>query len=195
MLDGADKRTLRRAAIARRKLTTDADRVAAGMRLAAAAEPLIAGLERGATVAAYVSMGSEVEMTPLLHALLDAGMRVLVPMLGRGLDVGWGVLDELDDLADAGERRPQEPSGETLEADALHEAALVILPALSVDRSGTRLGRGGGWYDRALGYRGAGARTVAVCWPWEVVKTVLPHEPHDVPVDAVLTPDGMTPLR
>ncbi|MBW3092380.1 5-formyltetrahydrofolate cyclo-ligase [Bifidobacterium sp. 82T10] len=196
-----DKKTLRHEAIARRKQVPPADRAAAGERLAVEAGPLLDGLRPGQTVAAYVSMGSEIPMTPLLRLLLDAGCRVLVPRLGRGLDVGWGELSELDDLhdvaADAGRptsRRPQEPDGETLGMDALAEASLVILPALMVDAVGTRLGRGGGWYDRALEHRAADVTVAAVCWPWEAVDGPLPRESHDVPVTAVLTPDGLRRL-
>ncbi|WP_033493867.1 5-formyltetrahydrofolate cyclo-ligase [Bifidobacterium biavatii] len=187
-----DKKSLRHEAIARRKQVPAADRAAAGERLAAVAEPLLAVLRPGQTVAAYVSMGSEIPMDALLRRLLDVGCRVLVPRLGRGLDVGWGELPSMDDLHDAGgARRPQEPDGETLGMDALAEASLVILPALMADFVGTRLGRGGGWYDRALEHRAPNVTVAAVCWPWEVVNGPLPREPHDVPVTAVLTPEEL----
>ncbi|NEG71738.1 5-formyltetrahydrofolate cyclo-ligase [Bifidobacterium ramosum] len=236
-----DKRTLRRATIARRKQVPADERARAGEQLAQAAAAITNGLTPGATVAAYVSMGSEIPTAPLLRWLLDAGYRVIVPKLGRGLDVGWGALTSLDELhavtldgnaaassgpahvdstAHVGDpahvgstaavpadrtsapyrsslqrpssRRPQEPTdAATLGMDALRDAALIILPALLVDRTGTRLGRGGGWYDRALEHRRPDARTVAVCWPWEISDAPLPREPHDVPVDAILTPDGM----
>ncbi|NEG55013.1 5-formyltetrahydrofolate cyclo-ligase [Bifidobacterium platyrrhinorum] len=151
------------------------------------------------TVAAYVSMGSEIELRPLLGALLESGRRVLVPMLGAGLDVGWGELHDMDELramdAGAGHHRPDEPEVGALDAHALGEASLILVPALAVDASGTRLGRGGGWYDRALEHRAPGAAVIAVCWPWEVRgrgEEPLPREAHDLPVDGVLTPDGLT---
>ncbi|WP_417852165.1 5-formyltetrahydrofolate cyclo-ligase [Bifidobacterium moraviense] len=193
----ADVRTakgeLRRGALARRRLTTPDERRGAGEALAAAARR--AGLTGASpVVAAYVSMGTEIDMTPLLRAFLDAGRRVLVPRLGRGLDVGWSVLETLDDLTSAGERRPDEPMrAATLGPEALRDAGLVLVPALGVDARGTRLGRGGGWYDRALAFRAPSALVAAVCWPWETLGAgggTLPCEAHDLPVDAVLTPDG-----
>ena len=81
-----------------------------------------------------------------------------------------------------------------LPPDALGEASLILVPALAVDRSGHRLGRGAGWYDRALEWRSPEATAVAVCWPWEVTDAPLPRGPHDVPVDAALTPDGFVPF-
>ncbi|MCH9276206.1 5-formyltetrahydrofolate cyclo-ligase [Bifidobacterium amazonense] len=196
-----DKKSLRHTTIARRKQVPADERTLAGDRLAVAAEPLLAGLRPGTTVAAYVSMGSEIPMTPLLRRLLATGCRVLVPRLGRGLDVGWGELPSLDelhdmtgDVANGRSSRPQEPDGETLGMDALAEASLVILPALLADATGTRLGRGGGWYDRALEHRAPDATVAAVCWQWEVVDRPLPREAHDVPVNAILTPEGLRRL-
>ena len=72
---------------------------------------------------------------------------------------------------------------------------MIIVPAFAVDPSGIRLGRGGGWYDRALEYKAAKAQVVAICWPWETTSTPIPHELHDVPVDAALTPDGYMAIR
>ena len=145
-------------------------------------------------VAAYVSMGTEIDLRPLLEALLASGSRVIVPRLGAGLDIGWSELRSIDALASPGSGRPMEPMGErTLGPEALNEADLIILPALAVNvDDGTRLGRGGGWYDRALAHASPAAPVIAVCWPWETTHDPLPREAHDVPVDAALTPDGIT---
>ncbi|WP_240541453.1 5-formyltetrahydrofolate cyclo-ligase [Bifidobacterium santillanense] len=193
------KRTLRHEAISRRKQVDPAERARAGARLAG----LMDGLplpDARATVAAYVSMGSEIETRPLLDALLAAGYRVLVPRLGAGLDVGWGELDatgllrDMDDPGSPTHHRPDEPEGETLPPESLAQAALILVPALAVDRSGTRLGRGGGWYDRALAHRSPACPVLAVCWDWEVLgadEDPLPRETHDLPVDGALTPGGI----
>ncbi len=54
------------------------------------------------------------------------------------------------------------------------------------------MGRGAGWYDRALA-TAAGSLTLGVCFEDEVVGAgLLPVEPHDLPVDGVLTPRGVT---
>lgn len=151
------------------------------------------------TVAAYVSMGSEIAMGPLLESLLHAGLRVLVPRLGSGLDVGWSELTNMTSLHDVAadgihrSRRPQEPDTTVLPPEALREAVIIIVPALAVDAAGIRLGRGGGWYDRALSWRAPRARVIAVCWPWETAYDVLPAQAHDVPVDGVITPEGYVP--
>jgi 5-formyltetrahydrofolate cyclo-ligase len=64
-----------------------------------------------------------------------------------------------------------------------------VVPALAVDHRGARLGRGGGYYDRALSHARPDATLVAVLFDDELVDH-LPAEPHDRPVDAVVTPSA-----
>jgi 5-formyltetrahydrofolate cyclo-ligase len=66
---------------------------------------------------------------------------------------------------------------------------MVLVPALAVDRAGNRLGRGAGYYDRAL--TKTRAQVVAVIYDDELVDAV-PHEPHDRLVDAALRPSGVS---
>lgn len=146
-------------------------------------------------VAAFSSIRGEVPTDDLLKTLLDCGYQVLIPKLGTGLEVGWGLMSGPTDLGrmeTIGGWRPDEPEGVSLPAESLAGARLILVPALSIDTMGTRLGRGGGWYDRALMNRTTGALVVGICWEEELVTNPLPHQPHDLPVDAVLTPTGFT---
>ncbi|MDR2348614.1 MAG: 5-formyltetrahydrofolate cyclo-ligase, partial [Bifidobacteriaceae bacterium] len=69
---------------------------------------------------------------------------------------------------------------------------LVLVPALAVDRSGVRLGQGGGWYDRALPFAQAGALILGVCFDSEVLpRATLPRQAHDRPVHGALTSAGL----
>ena len=122
-------------------------------------------------------------MMPLLEAMFDTDCRVLVPRLGAGMEVGWSELNGLDDLRDQrnadgsiNTHRPQEPENAAEGPEVLTSAELIIVPAFAVDEHGFRLGRGGGWYDRALEHRSSTARVVAVCWPWEPTDETVPHE-------------------
>ena len=86
-------------------------------------------------------------------------------------------------------RPPAQPSGEVLGAESLKEADLIVIPALAASADGTRLGQGGGWYDRALTHRSPGTPVVAVIFDDEVLEAeIIPAEPHDVPVDGIVTP-------
>jgi 5-formyltetrahydrofolate cyclo-ligase len=64
---------------------------------------------------------------------------------------------------------------------------VVVLPGLAFTRTGSRLGQGGGWYDRFLAGAVERPVTVGVCFDEQIVDH-LPVEPHDVPVASVVTP-------
>ena len=68
--------------------------------------------------------------------------------------------------------------------------ALAIIPALAVDAKGIRLGKGKGFYDRALLKFEPTPPIVAVVFDSEILNQV-PAEAHDQPVDAAVTPTGI----
>jgi 5-formyltetrahydrofolate cyclo-ligase len=70
---------------------------------------------------------------------------------------------------------------------AITSADLIIVPALGADRSGVRLGRGGGSYDRALARVGPSILTIALLYDGELLDQV-PSGPHDIAVRATAQP-------
>src|SRR3954470_13277353 len=107
-------------------------------------------VRRAATVAAYVAVGSEPGTAPLLQALVAAGKRVVLPVVLPARELDWAAYAGDQDLAPA-RFGLLEPVGSRLGPDALATADVVLLPGLAVSMRGERLGRGGGYYDRALG--------------------------------------------
>ncbi len=143
-------------------------------------------------VSVYASRATEPGTGPLLEALAGRGVRVMLPVLGSGLQRDWAEYGGPDDLRQRAPGRPPEPGGPTLGPAALAEADVVIAPALAVDTTGARLGQGGGWYDRALEHIRPGVPVVALVFPEELYDAQtrpLPREPHDRLVDAVATPE------
>jgi 5-formyltetrahydrofolate cyclo-ligase len=146
----------------------------------------------GETVCAYVPVGSEPGSAELIDSLLRRGVRVLLPVArhdvaGVPVPLLWGEYRP-GGLVQArfGLREPIEP---WLPANAIAAAMVVLVPALAVDRSGVRLGRGAGFYDRSLPLVAPAARLVAVVRDDELVEQ-LPTEPHDVRMTHALTPNG-----
>ena len=140
-----------------------------------------------ANVATFVSVGAEPCTRLLLERLHETGVKVLLPVLGPHLARCWGLFQGSEDLAERAPRRPPEPSGPTLPAEAVRHVDALLIPALAVDCDGRRLGQGGGWYDRMLPLRASGTHTFAIIHPEELVTGPLPVEEHDEPVDAVIT--------
>jgi 5-formyltetrahydrofolate cyclo-ligase len=88
----------------------------------------------------------------------------------------------------------REPPPPHLPAETIGTASTVVVPALAVDRAGSRLGRGAGFYDRSLAMADPAARLIAMVRDDEVLDR-LPAEPHDVPMTHALTPgDGLAHL-
>ena len=160
----------------------------------AIADHLLASPEvrRAATVAAYVSVGTEPGTGPLLEALASLGRRVILPVVLPDLDLDWAVYDGPGSLERA-RRGLLEPIGRRLGVDAVATADVVLTPGLAVDRTGTRLGQGGGCYDRALGRVPVGTFTCTLLYDGEVLDEV-PAAPHDRRVTAAVTPAGLIPL-
>jgi 5-formyltetrahydrofolate cyclo-ligase len=183
-----DKRRLREQLLARRQARSADDRAAAGLRLAAVAAERWGDV---GCVAAYAAIGTEPPTRQLLDALHAGGTRVLLPIVtGDALD--WAAYDGWDALrhSDRGLLEPDLAAGEP---GALHAAEVVLVPALAVDLLGHRLGRGAGYYDRALAHRVDPAQLVAVVFDDEVLD-VVPTEPHDIDVGWALTPTNLLRL-
>ncbi|AWL87897.1 5-formyltetrahydrofolate cyclo-ligase [Streptomyces sp. TSRI0445] len=186
----SEKGSLRRELLAARALLTKEDALRAAAVLADAALH-IPELADARTVAAYVSVGREPGTRALLEALRGRGVRVLLPVLLADNDLDWAVYEGPAHLLPAG-RGLLEPDGPRQGPDAVLAADAVLLPGLAVDGAGMRLGRGGGSYDRVLARltaAGAHPSLVVLLYENEVVARV-PSEPHDHPVDAVVTPAG-----
>ncbi|MCZ2830188.1 5-formyltetrahydrofolate cyclo-ligase [Modestobacter sp. VKM Ac-2986] len=177
------KATLRTSVQARRAVRPAGQRAAAADALAAAlvAAPAV---QAAAVLAGYVPLAEEPGAGRLPAALPG---RVLLPVVpGQGRELSWAVA--------GGELVPgrfglQEPTGPRLPAGALAEADVVVVPALAVAADGARLGRGGGYYDRALRHARPDAVLVALVFDEELVAE-LPVGEHDRRVDAVVTPSG-----
>lgn len=143
----------------------------------------------GDTVAAYVATRREPGGSAMLDALVDRGVRVLLPIVPEGQPqrLQWGVYRGERSLEE-GRWNLLEPQGIRLDPDTLVEAKLILVPAVAVDRRGVRLGRGAGYYDRTLA--GMPGQVVAVVHDSEVIDHDLPEDPTDVRVQWILTPSG-----
>jgi 5-formyltetrahydrofolate cyclo-ligase len=146
------------------------------------------------TIALYLSVGSEPPTDALAYALWKRGSYVLLPVLLADNDLDWASYEGPDSLA-AGPHGLLEPAEPPRGPAAIASADMVIVPALAVDRSGNRLGRGGGSYDRALARVGPAVPTIALVYDPELLDEV-PAGPHDQRVRAVAQPSrGITTVR
>lgn len=142
--------------------------------------------DRARVVGCYVSIGSEVETDLLIRALLAKGVLVAVPVT-QGDELRFVRLDHPWALAPGAHNvpEPRQPwtrvDGERLE--------VVFVPGLMFGRDGSRLGNGGGHFDRFLAYHPTPLR-VALAFREQLVDSVPNLEPHDQGMDVLVSDDG-----
>lgn len=137
------------------------------------------------TICVYVGMAHEIDTKPLIKRMLAEGKRVGVPLcVGKGVmemrEIGG--LDELQ----AGTWGILEPAPDAplLQPD---EIDLGLIPCVSGNEEGQRLGYGGGFYDAYL----AKALFLRVLLCRKAMMTApIPLEPHDAMMDVVVSEDG-----
>ncbi len=177
----------RKAVLAERRAVPAAVHAAEARQLCAHLAEAVRG---AAVVCAYLPVGSEPGSPSLPDRLRELCDRVLLPVAltgptGESLPLHWGPY--VPGALIPGRWSLQEPPEPRLPPDAIAGAQVVLVPALAVDRTGVRLGRGGGFYDRSLALCEPGTRLIAVVRDDEVVDE-LPSEPHDIRMTHALTP-------
>ena len=149
------------------------------------ADVLLPELTRARVIAGYSPMGSEIDPSMLLWHAGNAMITTAFPafdLADSPMTFRSGQCAE--DCPVGGVQPPAQAK--------LVDPDLILVPLLAVDRTGTRLGQGGGHYDRALpALRAKGARVIGIGWSMQLLDTLLVADPWDVPLDAFASPDGL----
>lgn len=144
-------------------------------------------LAEGEVVAAYWPIRDEMDCQPILVRLMDSGQPVCLPVV-----IGDGAPLELRLWEDGA---PLYPAGfGTLAPEDLAPKAepdVILIPLLGFDDRGTRLGYGGGYYDRTLAQLAKRPRLVGLAFAAQQVDHI-PRDAHDIPLDVVVTENGVT---
>lgn len=155
-----------------------------------------AGSGRLPTVAGFWPLAGEPDLTTALRALDARGIQIALPvMTGPGLPLEFHRWRQ-DDALQAGPFGVMQPArGQPLHPD------LILAPLLGYTRKADRIGYGAGFYDRTLAaMQNAGHLPLAIGIGWRegLIDTVADaYEPqgHDMPLAAILTPDGWWPAE
>ncbi|WP_422390315.1 5-formyltetrahydrofolate cyclo-ligase [Arthrobacter sp. N1] len=147
-------------------------------------------------VTAYLAADPEPDTAPLLAELRARGIDVVLPVCDPGYRLSW-VLWSPDIAVERSVRAPVlEPVGPRRAFGDLAGVGLILVPALGVDRSGHRVGQGGGHYDRFLAEVPSAVPRWGVVYRSEVLADgVIPVEPHDQRLDGIFTADGPLYVR
>lgn len=132
----------------------------------------------------YMSFKDEADTASIIDESLRLGKQVALPRVSGKRKMEFFFISGQKDLV-TGFMGIKEPAGYCLEASAPSEDALVLLPGLAFDRSGARLGYGGGFYDTYLA-KHAGCKKAALAYSAQIAPEI-PTEPVDVKTDMIIT--------
>jgi len=141
------------------------------------------------SVALYSPVQNEVETEAILDDALGAGKQVFFPKLHRRDGAEFVQVISKCDLV-AGRFGIGEPAGTKLLSLEDCASLSVFIPGVLFDRRGHRLGRGGGWYDRALAQLGNRGFFIGLAYEIQIVDS-LPAASWDQRVHYVITENGI----
>jgi 5-formyltetrahydrofolate cyclo-ligase len=189
---GTARSKLRAALGARRRAVSAAERAAAAQLVARHADSALR-LAAHWRIALYAALPCELDTAPLLELAESRGCRIYLPRIDRRRSSRQMRFVEMRGALRRNRLGIDEPEAtDTIGARWLD---LAFLPLVGFDARGVRLGTGGGFYDRAFAFR-------RLRHAWHVPRLVglgyafqqLGHidaAPHDVPMDAVVTEEGI----
>lgn len=130
---------------------------------------------------AYLTMGSEINITPMLQKLIDEGKTIVTPKTLPKRKLQNLVLNSISEIE-------QGIFGTTHPANSYEYSGdydLIIVPGMAFDKNKYRVGYGGGYYDNFL-VNYPNAYKVGIFYPFQEVENV-PREAHDTQLDTILT--------
>ena len=146
-------------------------------------EKLVQALDRlpsAHIVAAYMALPGEVDLSELFGQVDKAWVFPRV----RGENLSFHRVKNIDQEMQFGAFGIMEPK-DGLDEVCVNEVDIFLCPGIVFDRSGGRMGRGKGFYDRMLEKARPSALKIGVCFPFQIVDEIV-MESHDVRMDQVI---------
>ncbi len=171
------------------RLALDADtRLRHSEQIAAALDEAI-GEPAGLTISAYWPFRGEPDLRPWLETAASRGGRTALPIVvAKRAPLAFRLWRQGDRLDRGVWNIPFPADGPEIIPD------VVIAPLVGFDPAGYRLGYGGGFFDRTLASLPRRPRIFGVGYTQAAIPTIHP-QPHDIPMDAIITEKGLMPRR
>jgi 5-formyltetrahydrofolate cyclo-ligase len=137
-------------------------------------------------IAGFVDFRNEVYMRPILQAVLNANIALMLPRISPdGSQMTFYQVNDLTHFTTS-PLGIREPDPERCALADPNQLSLVLTPGVAFTKDGYRLGYGGGYYDRFFETISADVQRIGLAFELQIVPKV-PHEAHDVRVHCVVT--------
>lgn len=142
-------------------------------------------------VMVYMHTPEEVYTDELIHRLLTAGKRIILPYC-RTASRDLGIAEVTDIGAQTAEGRfgIREPVADIRDNFLKSDIQLVICPGVAFDKQGGRIGRGKGYYDNFLREISGRVPSIGIAYSCQLSEETFPFDYHDVPVSQIITENG-----
>jgi 5-formyltetrahydrofolate cyclo-ligase len=184
------KRAVRHRVLAARDAMSAAERERASARIVDRVLSL-PEVEGASTVMVFWSFGSEPDTASLVEALNARGVRVALPRIVDG-DMEPHTYAPGDAVMETSFGAKEPSTGEALDPSAID---VVMTPAVAFDRSGRRVGYGGGFYDRFFPRTRLDTLRIGIGFGLQLLDEDLPGGHFDVGIDGVVTESGVVRFR
>ena len=138
------------------------------------------------------SLPGEVRSKPLIEHAFSENKKVMMPIY-HGVDKppshSW--IHNLDSL-EMTQFGIEQPRQESVIPSEAQNAGIILVPCIAVDKSGNRIGMGGGFYDRILNH--LSITKIALAFDFQFIDS-LPAEEHDIKINIVVTEEGVTRIK
>ncbi|MGH8169893.1 MAG: 5-formyltetrahydrofolate cyclo-ligase [Steroidobacteraceae bacterium] len=189
------RRSLRACLRAKRRAVPAAERVRAARKVASYTDRILK-LRPGQRIGIYAATAEELDTSCLIALALRRGCLVYLPRIDprpRVRAMRFAQITAMPRPLMRNRFGIAEPEGPLLASPRLLD--VVFLPLVGFDRHGVRLGMGGGYYDRAFGFRRLRAywhspQLIGIGYAAQELQSIAPAA-HDVPLDLVITEHGV----
>ena len=131
----------------------------------------------------YISVDFEIDTSSIIERAFSDEKKVFVPVCRKNGEMVFQRIEKDEKLVLSSFGIP-EPEVDVSRSALPGERSLIVVPGLAFDKSGNRIGFGGGYYDRFLS--GIEAESIGLCFE-EFFVPALPKEKFDVPVNYLAT--------
>jgi len=143
-------------------------------------------------VMAYYSIGSEADTLHLMRDIIDSGRSLALPYCLDNSGMGIARIYNLESDIEKGPFGTIQPKRAFWGNINIEKIGACICPGVAFDRYGTRLGRGGGFYDSFLHQLNLKSKAVIIgcCFHCQISEAALPKESHDAGMDFLVSENG-----